>query len=218
MFIIGTGFVFHFFFFAGGRRGGWGFGFAETLEVQQVAQGAGVIALGARLHAVQESKPVVVREPVECAGLSADFMIVGGFFFFLEIFHFFFKHAGFDEVEAALAPFGVDHFDGEVGFDGICGVEVVQVGVEQNVVAGCVFVGKDERASGDTVFERVHGGFLAANFRDGAVGFRAVGTGGIDFSLGGHRELLGIWLGGGTTRLEYRVGGSGSIAWGWVSC
>ena len=53
--------------------------------------------------------------------------------------------------DRVLAPFGVEHFDGEVGFDGVCGVEVVQVAVEQGVVLGVVFARKDEGAGSDAV-------------------------------------------------------------------
>jgi hypothetical protein len=50
----------------------------------------------------------------------------------------------------------------------------------------------------ETVSDGVHGGDLAAGFGFGSVGFCAVGTGGVDFSLGGH----------GCTELSLRRGGS----------
>jgi hypothetical protein len=48
----------------------------------------------------------------------------------------------------------------------------------------------------ESMFERVHGGCFAAFFGDGSVGFRAIGTGGIDFALCRHECSLSTLLWG----------------------
>ena len=93
-------------------------------------------------------------------------------------------------MDAALLPFGVDHFNHEVHFDGVDGLEAFNVGLEQGVVLVVVIVGEEDGSGSESVSEGVHGGFFTAFLGDGAVGLRAVGTGGIDFALCGHRVPL----------------------------
>jgi hypothetical protein len=75
-------------------------------------------------------------------------------------------------------------------FDGAGGLEVVDVGFEQDGVLVVVFIGQCYGLGSESVFQGVHGGGFAAFLGDGSVRFRAVGTGGIDLALSGHQFSL----------------------------
>ena len=109
--------------------------------------------------------------------------------FYLLYVHFPVEQFGLELLDAALLPLGVHHVDHEVHFDGVDWLTAFNVGLEQGVVLVVVIVGEEEGPGSESVFEGVHGGFFAAILGHGAVGFRAVGTGGIDFAL---REDIGF--------------------------
>ena len=76
------------------------------------------------------------------------------------------------------------------------GLELLDVGIEHFAMLGRRFALEDNAFRVKTVRDGIHGGCFAAGFGFGAAGFSAVGTGGIDFLLGGH-EGTGLILGGG---------------------
>ena len=183
-------------------------GFVDLAEAEQVVERAVVGAFEAGCLAVHHSQRWAVCEHPECVGLFEGFIV--GFVFFVELFsffvHFVIEQLGLELLDTALLPFGVYHFDHEVHFDGVDRLEALNVGVEQGVILVVVIVGEEDGSGGESVGEGIHGRFFAAFLGDGAVGFRAVGTGGIDFALCRHRCSLCC--------LNVRAGGGGSKGWG----
>ena len=98
-------------------------------------------------------------------------------------------HAGFDIDEAAEAPAGGGHGGDELEFDGVLGLEAVDVAVEEELVVGVEFVGEDDVVGGEAVAAGVLGGFGFAPGGDGASGLGSVGAGGVGWSF-----LLKIFL------------------------
>jgi hypothetical protein len=166
--------------------------YGVAAELEQVAEGAGVRAFETRFGAAEHGEGSGFRECAESAGVFDRSVVRFVVFFDLLflIFHLFLEEVGLDKKEAALAPFGVDHFDDEVHFDGVGGLEFLDVGFQEGGIFVGIFIGEDYGAGGESIFEGVQGGFLAAFFGGGAVGFCAVGAGGIDFAFGRHRTPL----------------------------
>jgi len=118
-------------------------------------------------------------------GERGDFIV--GFFVFVEALllavHFFGEEISFDGPQTALTPFGSEHLFDEVELRLAVGLELPDIGLEGFMILVEGFVGKHDAGGVEAVREGIHGGSLAALFGLGAVGFCAVGTGGIDFSL-----------------------------------
>ena len=95
-------------------------------------EGTGVSALQAGFVADQELECGALRKVVVGAGERGD----GRVFDFivvelgLSFHHFLFEEVGFDGPEAALAPFGGDHFFDEIELDLALRLELMDVGVE----------------------------------------------------------------------------------------
>ncbi len=131
------------------------------------------------LHAVEVGQIAVIRERAEGGGVFDGFgiRIVGFVELFFLLYHLCREQAGLGFIAAALAPAGVGHFYDQIHLDQIGRLESLDIGFEQEIVFVLVFIGQDYGTGIESMFEGVHGGFLAAFFGDRSVGFGAVGTG-----------------------------------------
>ena len=135
--VLGFGSI--FIFFVSGETQ-----FADLAEAEQVVECTGVVALEAGCLAVQHSHRWAVCKHPECVGLFEGFIV--GFVGFVELFllfvHFPVEQFGLELLDATLLPFGVHHFDDQVHFEGVDGLEALNVGFQQDVILGVVIVGE----------------------------------------------------------------------------
>jgi hypothetical protein len=153
---------------------------AGSLELEQIAEGAGVGAGEAGLGAVEDGERVAVGEPFERLGESLDGgeRVVGVFF---DVVDGGGEELGFDDGDAVETPFGGSHFVDQVELNGAAGLEVVGVGGEEVVEFRRVFGGEHDGGGVEAVLESVLGGAGAAGRGGGAAGFCAVGASGVGF-------------------------------------
>jgi hypothetical protein len=74
------------------------------------------------------------------------------------------------------------------------GLELGLVCVEHFLILFAGFIRQDDPFGVEAVSDGVLGGSFSAGFGFGPVGFCAVGTGGVDFSLGGQWVPISVWL------------------------
>jgi hypothetical protein len=116
--------------------------------------------------------------------------IFGGHFgeFFVDVFgspgQLIGEQAGFDGPDAAEAPAGDGHGLDQVHFDGAGGLELLDVGVEEELELFVGFGGEQDGLGGEAVAEAVAGGLGSAFRGGGAAGLGTVGAGGFDFKIG----------------------------------
>ena len=177
-------------------------GFAKALEFQEEFEGAGIGAFQAGFVAGEKwQRPGFCQGGIGVAERAMRVVVGVVFVQFLRLDEYLvLDKIGFDGPEASLAPFSGDHFLDQIELDWSYGLELLDVGVQHFLILLGGFFRDDDAFGVEAVSDGVPGGDLAAGFGFGSVGFCAVGTGGVDFSLGGHwcTELsLGCWGCGG---------------------
>jgi hypothetical protein len=171
--------------------GGRGFGFVLSLGFQngklleRPVEGTVEVALvtgeqGEALTAVGEC----LKDPREAilAGHFGEFVV--------DIFgaarQLIGEQAGFDGPDAAEAPAGDGHGLDQIRLDRIGGLELLDVGVEEELELFMGFGGKHDGLGGEAVAKAVAGRLGSAFRGGGAAGLGAVGAGGFNFAVGGH--------------------------------
>jgi len=91
------------------------------------------------------------------------------------------EQAGFDGPDAAQAPAGDGHGFDQIHLDRVGGVELLDVGVEEELELFVGFGGEQDGLGGETVAEAVAGRLGSAFRSGGAAGLGAVGAGGFGF-------------------------------------
>jgi hypothetical protein len=160
------------------RRGGSGLQAAQLLE--RPVEGAIEVALipgqqGQTLPAIGQS----LEDPGQ-AILSSQVreLVVDIFGAARELIR---EQAGFDGPDAAQAPAGDGHGLDQIHLDIVGRLELLDVGVEEELELFLGFGGEQDGLGGETVAEAVAGGFRPA-FRGGwTSGPGAVGSGGLTF-------------------------------------
>ena len=104
--------------------------------------GARIGALESGFHAHQHRHATGLRERAEGEGVFDGLIVfqVGSLDLFFLFVHFLAVQVGLDVQETTLAPFGVDHFDDEIHFDLVDGLELLNVGFEEEGVLVVVFI------------------------------------------------------------------------------
>jgi hypothetical protein len=179
-----------------GRVGGRvGLGGDLGAEFDEGVHGAVVIADEAGEVAAVEGEGVgVVGKGLE--GARAAFALVrgrreGGAL----VVHFLIEEGGFDAAVAAGAPLGGDHLVDEAGFDGVSGLEAVEVALADEVEGRGACVAQEEVfLGGEAVDGGVAGRDGLAGFGEGPFGVATVAAGGFELFPG--PLALGLVLGG----------------------
>jgi hypothetical protein len=115
--------------------------------------------------------------------------LFGGYFgeFFLDVFgaarQLVGEQAGFDGPDAAQAPAGDGHGLDQIHLDRVGGLELLDVGVEEELKLFVGFGGEQDGLGGEAVAEAVAGRLGSAFRGSGAAGLGAVGAGGFDFEI-----------------------------------
>jgi len=159
---------------------------AQALEFEEGFESAGVGAFQTGFVAIEEwerwAKGEVAIGEAERGNIVVRLVPFVELVFLLE--DFFFEEIGFDGPQAALSPFGGDHFFEEIELGLTLGLELLDVGIQHFAMLFGGFLLEDDAFGIEAVRDGVHGGCFAAGFGLGAVRFSAVGTGGINFSWG----------------------------------
>lgn len=160
---------------------------AGRLEYVQLFKGTVEGAIQGAFVACQQGEALsVIGQPLKNPGEA----IVAGHFdeFVIDIFsaadQFVGKQAGFEGQDAAQTPSSDDHDVDQFHLHGVGGVELVDVGVEQDLELFSGFVGEHDALSGEAVAEAVAGRSFQAFGGDRAAGLSAVGAGGLSFEIG----------------------------------
>jgi len=129
---------------------------------------------------------VVIGDPLEDPGET----IIGGHVgeFFVHVFgaalELMREQTGFDGPDAAQAPAGDGHGLDQIHLDRVGGVELLDVGVEEELELFVGFGGEHDGLGGEAVAEAVAGRLGSAFLGGGAAGLGAVGAGGFRFEVG----------------------------------
>jgi len=94
------------------------------------------------------------------------------------------EQAGFDGPDAAQAPAGDGHGFDQIHLDRVGGLELLDVGIEEELELLVGFGGEHDGLGGEAVAEAVAGRLGSAFLGGGAAGLGAVGAGGFRFEVG----------------------------------
>jgi hypothetical protein len=166
----------------GGRRLGFVLapGFQNGQLLEGTVEGAIEVAL---VTGEQREALVVIGEFLEDPG---EAIVVGHFGeFFVHVFgaalERMAEQASFDGPDAAQAPAGDGHGLDQIHLDRVGGVELLDVGVEEELELLVGFGGEQDGLGGEAVAEAVAGRLGSAFRCGGAAGLGAVGAGGFGF-------------------------------------